>query len=264
MTDATRTASPRLFARWNRLGLSTQIIIGLALGILVGLFFGEPAAALQPLADVYIRLMQMTVLPYLVLTLVIGLGRMEAAEAKRLAARGSLLLVLFWAVALAVVGLTPLAFPVLESASFFSTSLLEPHQPLALQEIYIPSNPFNAMANAVVPAVVLFSCALGVALIGIENKGTLLANLRILEQAVVRVTRFVISLTPLGVFAIAAVAAGTLDLATLARLEVYLVSFAIAALLLTFVVLPLTVAALTPFKYGDVSLSPATRCSPPS
>jgi Na+/H+-dicarboxylate symporter/ABC-type amino acid transport substrate-binding protein len=252
MTEATRTASPRLFVRWNRLGPSTQIIIGLALGILAGLFFGEPAAALQPLADVYIRLMQMTVLPYLVLTLVIGLGRMEAAEAKRLAARGSLLLVLFWALTLAVVGLTPLAFPVLESASFFSTSLLEPHQPLALQEIYVPSNPFHAMANAVVPAVVLFSCALGVALIGIENKGTLLANLRILEQAVVRVTRFVISLTPLGVFAIAAVAAGTLDLETLERLEVYLVSFAVAALLLTFVVLPLTVAALTPFKYRDV------------
>jgi Na+/H+-dicarboxylate symporter len=239
-------------ARKVRLGLSARIIIGLVLGVLVGLFFGEPTAALQPLADVYIRLMQMTVLPYLVLTLIIGLGRMDAAEARRLAIRGSLLLLLFWALALTVVGVMPLAFPRLESASFFSTSLLEPHQPLALHEIYIPSNPFNAMANAVIPAVVLFSCAVGVALIGIENKATLLANLRILEQAVVRVTNFVISLTPLGVFAIAAVAAGTLELETLKRLEVYLVCFAVAALLLTFVVLPLTVTALTPLGYREV------------
>lgn len=250
--SASGSPAARPSARGTRLGLSSRILIGLALGVLVGLFFGEPAAALQPLADVYVRLMQMTVLPYLVLTLIIGLGRMEAPDAKRLAVRGGLLLLVLWTGTLAVVGLMPIAFPPLESASFFSTSLLEPRQPLALQEIYIPANPFNAMANAVVPAVVLFCCALGVALIGIENRAALLANLRALEAAVVRVTGFVVSLTPLGVFAIAAVVAGTMELATLQRLEVYLVCFAVAALLLAFVVLPLTVTALTPFTYREV------------
>ena len=252
MTGRAAAAGTGALARWARLGLSAQILIGLALGVLAGLFFGEPAAALQPLADIYIRLMQMTVLPYLVLTLVVGLGRMHAAEAKRLAVRGALLLALFWALALAVVGLMPLAFPSLKSASFFSTSLLQPHEPLALHEIYVPSNPFNALANAVVPAVVLFSTAVGAALIGIENKATLLANLQILEQAVVRVTQFVIALTPIGVFAIAAVAAGTMEPKMLARLEVYFVCFGVAALLLAFVVLPLAVTALTPFTYREV------------
>jgi Na+/H+-dicarboxylate symporter len=252
VTAGANTSATGVVARWVRLGLSAQILIGLALGILIGLFFGEPAAALQPLADIYIRLMQMTVLPYLVLTLIIGLGRMHAAEAKRLAARGFLLLVVFWGLTLAVIGLMPLAFPSLKSASFFSTSLLQPHEPLALHEIFVPSNPFNALANAVIPAVVLFSSAVGVALIGIESKAALLANLQILEQAVVRVTRFVIALTPIGVLAIAAVAAGTMELETLKRLEVYFVSFGVAALLLTFVVLPLTVTALTPFTYREV------------
>ncbi len=97
--------------RMPKIGLSGQILIGLGAGVLAGLFVGEPAAALQPLADIYIRLMQMTVLPYLVLTLIVGLGRMDAAAAKRLAVRGTLLLALFWALALAVVGLMPLAFP---------------------------------------------------------------------------------------------------------------------------------------------------------
>jgi Na+/H+-dicarboxylate symporter len=252
LTAGANASATGVVARWARLGLSAQILIGLTAGILAGLFFGEPAAALQPIADIYIRLMQMTVLPYLVLTLIVGLGRMHAAEAKRLAARGFLLLVLFWGLTLAVIGLMPLAFPSLESASFFSTSLLQPHEPLALQEIYVPSNPFNALANAVIPAVVLFSSAVGVALIGIESKATLLANLQILEQAVVRVTRFVIALTPIGVLAIAAVAAGTMELEMLKRLEVYFVSFGVAALLLAFVVLPLTVTALTPFTYREV------------
>ena len=252
MTSGAVADRSRLSGVWSRLSLSGRILVGLALGVFVGLFFGEAAAVLQPLADIYIRLMQMTVLPYLVLTLIVGLGRMEPGAARRLALRATGLLVLFWFLTLAIVGLMPLAFPSQESAAFFSTSLLHEREPLALHEIYVPSNPFNALANAVIPAVVLFSSAVGVALMRIGNKGTLLLNLQIVEDAVVRVTRFVISLTPFGVLAIVAVAAGTLDLETVKRLEVYLVSFAVAAVLVTFVVLPLVVSACTPFSYREV------------
>jgi Na+/H+-dicarboxylate symporter len=238
--------------RLPRFTLTTQILSGLALGTLAGMFFGESATALQALADVYIRLMQMTVLPYLVLTLIAGLGQLNVAGTKRLAIRGGLLLAAICVLALAVIGVMPLSFPHFESASFFSQALLEPKREFALTELYVPANPFNALANSVVPAVVLFSAALGVALIGIPNKDTLLANLRILEQAVMRVTRFVILLTPIGSFAIAATAAGTMDPATFGRLEVYFATFTVAALLLAFVVLPLAVMAVTPFRYREV------------
>ena len=56
------------------------------------------------------------------------------------------------------------------SASFYSDALIEPAQPLALSELYVPSNPFYAMANSIVPGLVLFSSALGVALIGVPDK----------------------------------------------------------------------------------------------
>jgi hypothetical protein len=80
----------------------------------------------------------------------------------------------------------------------------------------------------------------------------LLDALRTLEQAIVRVTRFVIRTTPIGVFAIAAVAAGTLELDTLLRLKAYFLLFAVATLLLTFGILPLVVTALTPLRYREV------------
>ncbi len=231
---------------------SPRILAGLLAGVAVGLFFGESAAVLQPLADLYIRGMQMTVLPYLVLTLVGGLGQLDPSMARRLGLRAAALLGLLLVLACAVIAVMPLAYPAMVSASFYSDALIEPAQPFALGELYVPSNPFYAMANAVVPGLVLFSSALGVALIGVPGKAPLLASLQALERAVVRVTQFVLSLTPYGVFAISASVAGTMSLESLGRLQAYFVVFGAAALLLAFVVIPLAVAALTPFSWRQV------------
>jgi len=239
--------------RWNKLSLSARILIGLGLGIFTGLFFGEPAAVLQPLADIYIRLMQMTVLPYLVTSLVVAFGSLDAAEAKRLAVRGGAILMVVWAVTLLVLFAVPLTFPEYDSAAFFSASLVEPRQAVSLTDIYFTSNPFNSLSQNVVPAVVLFSCLMGVGLIGLKDKERLIAPLRTWNQAIVRITHFVIELTPYGVFAIGAVTAGTMEPETLLRLEVYFIAFAVAALLLGFWVLPLLVTAVTPFSYREVS-----------
>jgi len=42
-----------------------NILIGLALGVAAGLFLGEKAGVLQLVAEGYLRLLQMTVLPYI-------------------------------------------------------------------------------------------------------------------------------------------------------------------------------------------------------
>ena len=241
-----------IFATLGRLSLSVRIITGLVLGIFTGLFFGEPAAVLQTIADIYIRLMQMTVLPYLVMSLIIGFGQLEADAAKRLAVRGSLLLLIIWVLSFAVIAAMPTAFPVMQSASFFSNSLVDPKQPFSITDLYFTANPFQSLSNAVIPAVVLFSSLIGIGLIGLEDRERVLGTLRVLNASIIRITRFIISLTPIGVFAIGAVAAGTMTLETFAQLEVYFITFGAASLLLAFLILPLLVTALTPFRYREV------------
>lgn len=242
-----------LFSWWSRSSLSARILLGLALGVVTGLFLGEPAGALQPVADIYIRLMQMTVLPYLITSLVIALGQLDAAEARKLAVRGGVLLVVIWLCASAVIVALPLAFPDIQSASFYSDALIEPSQPISFTDLYFSANPFDSLSRNVVPAVVLFSCLLGIALIGVEDKEKLLAPMRTWNAAIVRISLAIIRLTPVGVFAIGAVTAGTIEPETLGRLEVYLVVFVVAALLLAFLVLPLLVTAVTPFRYREVA-----------
>ena len=45
--------------------LSSRILIGMALGIASGLFFGELLADLKLFGDLFVALLQMTVLPYI-------------------------------------------------------------------------------------------------------------------------------------------------------------------------------------------------------
>ena len=148
--------------------------------------------------------------------------------------------------------LVPLTFPSTETAAFFSTTLLERRPPFDFVDLYIPANPFYSLANNIVPAVVLFSIVLGVAVIGLERKPVLLDLLHVVSAALSRATRFIVQLTPYGLFAIAATAAGTLSLEQLGRLQVYLIAYVGVALLVSLWVLPGLVAALTPIRMRDI------------
>src|SRR3954471_16097178 len=144
--------------------MSARIAIGIGAGVAVGLFLGDRASVLQVFADAYIKLLQMTVLPYVTISIIAGLGGLELRDARALGVRVGLLLAALWALALTAVLLFPLTFPPHQSASFFSTTLVEEREPFDLLNLYIPTNPFNSLANNVVPAVVLFSIIVGIAL----------------------------------------------------------------------------------------------------
>ena len=231
---------------------SNKILVGLGAGVAVGLFLGEYVIALKWAADGFVKLLQMTVLPYVTLSIVTSLGSLSYADARLLGLRAGAVLVTLWAIAILFACLIPLAFPSVESAMFFSTTLIERPPPFNFVDLYIPSNPFNSLANNVVPAVVLFSVIVGIALIGIERKEMLLDVLRTATQAVARATKFVVHLTPYGLFAIAATAAGTLSVEQLGRLQVYLVTYVAVAFLLSFWVLPGLVAAITPIRVREL------------
>lgn len=236
----------------RRLGIATQVFIGLGLGILVGVFFGEEVAFLKIGGDAFIALLQVTVIPYIMVALITSLGRLTLDDAKALGLKAGSVLLVLWAIGLVVVLTTPLAFPDWPSASFFSISEVEEAKPLDFLQLYIPSNVFFALSNAVVPAIVVFSILFGLALIGVGEKRRLLDLLSTIGDALMTITGFVGKLAPYGVFAITASAAGTIEIGDLGRLQVYIVIYVAIALILSFWVTPGLIAALTPLRYGAI------------
>ena len=234
-----------------------NILIGLALGVLTGLFLGEYSEFLKLVADAYVRLLQMTVMPYLIVSVIGGIGGLDGTKARQLFLRVGLLTLGLWALTLGLVFAMPRAFPHAVNASFFSSALVEPVPEFDFISLYIPTNAFQSLANNVVPAVVFFSAIFGIAIIGLKQKEPLLSLLSVMEKALTRANKLAVKLTPIGLFAIVAHTVGTMDTEQMARLRVFLISYGAMSLLLALWILPGLVACLTPIPAKRILL--ATR-----
>ncbi|MCJ8304076.1 cation:dicarboxylase symporter family transporter [Shewanella sp.] len=240
---------------------STQMLIAMFLGFGVGLFFGESVGWLSTIGNAVILLMQMTVLPYILVSLIGGIGKLQKSTATLIFSRAGMIMLLLWLQALAVIALMPMSFPFVESASFFSTSSIEPAAAIDYFKLYIPSNPFESMAAGYVPAMVVFSIAMGLALIGMEgdHKQQILTFMHTTSEIFSRITRGLIKILPIGIFAMSASAAGTMGVDEFASMQVYLISYFVLCLLLTFWILPWIVASLTPITFHQaLSISKAS------
>ena len=56
--------------------LYVQVLIGIALGVLLGALAPETAAAMRPLGDGFIKLIKMMIAPIVFCTIVAGIGKM--------------------------------------------------------------------------------------------------------------------------------------------------------------------------------------------
>jgi len=236
----------------RRLSLSAKTLIGFAMGIACGVFFGDLCGWLQVIGDAFVGLLQMTVLPLIVLLLIASVGRLTPQQAARLVGRVGLILVILWVVGLLAVLLMASTFPPRQSAAFYSNSLLETPAPLDVVELFIPTNPFRSLANNWIPAVVIFSVGLGAAVMGMPDKERFLSRLDGWLDAIKRLNAYVVLLTPYGVFAIVAATAGTMTIEEMARIQAYLLSYTAAAVVLTFFLLPALVTSCTPFRYREI------------
>lgn len=236
----------------RRPGIATWILLSVLLGVVTGLFFGERVAWMSIVGDVFVGLLQMTVLPYIVFALIANIGSLQISEGRKLTVAVLGFLGLSWAATLFAVLSMPAALPPLDAASFFSAALIEEPEAVDFVGLFVPSNPFHSLANNIVPAVVLFSVCVGAAVMTLAERGAVVRSMSLVTEALGRVNGFLVKLTPFGVFAIMAHTAGTMRLEELQRLQVYLLIYSVSTVVLGLVVLPGIVAGMTSFGYRQI------------
>jgi len=231
--------------------MTRSLIASLALGVFVGLFFGERTSILRPVGAIYVGLIQMTILPYIMVSLIRGVGSLSMREARQMLGWGGAALATLWAASLIVIFIFAQAFPAREGGSFFDPSIVSEGVASVLDRA-VPSNLFQAMAENQIPVVVLFCLLVGGALVGMRNKDNLIGLLDVAAEALGRVNGFLVRFTAVAVFSMTAVAAGTLTPQEFGQIGGYVLIATAASLVLFFGVLPALVVSLTPFGYRDV------------
>jgi len=233
--------------------LSFLILLGILLGISCGIFFGEYCAFLTPVGEAYTMLLRMSVLPYIACALIHGIGRLSTEEIKRLIRKGWPYFILIWSITLLIIYSMKALLPSSFTPGPIHPDLLQIDQtPFDFLELFIPTNPFKALANDIVPSIVVFCLIFGASLVKLPNKNALLNPLDTIISSLNQVTTWVSYLGPIGSFALMASGTGTLHLVDIDKIQLYLLGVLIGSLFLALWLFPLMITSFTDLKYRDL------------
>ena len=244
------TASKSARGRMLAASLPVWVLAGALAGILAGLTFGERMAVLQPAGVVYAMLLESVVYPYILSSLIVGLGSLAPARTRELIRASWVLYLFLWIVVFAVIQALAQAFPPpappVEIKPSTQIGIMD------LLQTLIPENLTAALSRNLVPAIVVFAVMFGAAVQSVQSKASLLEVFEAVRLSSLKIWQWVVYLAPVGVFALFASTAGTIEPRMAGSLAVYLGLFLLGTFLLAFVLLPLALSAIAPVTWREI------------
>ena len=200
----------------KRPSLTTQIIIGLIAGIILGAWYRESwpepeqinpfASNMQMFSDIFMKLIKMIIAPLVFSLLLTGIAK--AGDFKTVGRMGLKTLIYFTSATLVALLM-----------GLIIVNIFEPGKALQMQEIssvtiqakefkgsefikqIFPESIVDAMAHNKILPIIIFVLFFGVAVSALEEKGKLLIEFfDIVAHAMLKVTSYVMKLAPLAVF----------------------------------------------------------------
>jgi proton glutamate symport protein len=217
---------------------TTQILVGLVLGVLVGYLWPSSdvngvhvagfAEQVKPLADVFLRMIKMIIAPLLFSTLVVGIA--GTGDMKTMGRIGLKAIIYFEAattialfLGLALVNIfkpgAGMALPLGADTRTAAAMVQSQQHAWDILLHMFPTSVVDSMARGDILQVVIFSMFFGIALAAIGAKGQpVLDVLESTAQAMFKFTGYVMAFAPIGVFAAIAATVGSKGLGILLTL----------------------------------------------
>lgn len=230
------------------LSLAWQMMIGLVLGIIVGAMVDSSFAQsyLQPLGQLFIRLIRMVVVPLVTATIIAGAaGISDTAKLGRVAIKVLLVYAITTAIAVAIgllfanfiqpgIGLN-LSTEGLQMKAVTSPKLVD-----TLLDI-VPINPMEALSKGSMLQIIFFAVIFGFALSGLGERGKPVLNFfTIVGDVMIRMTSIVMLYAPIGVFGLISYTVAQHGIAVLLPLfKLLLTSFFATAFLVIVILAPM-------------------------
>lgn len=226
--------------------LTTQIFIGLILGIIFGLVFPKWGASVKPLADAFLRMIKMIIVPLIFSTLLVGIA--GTGDFKKLGRIG-IKAIIYFEIATTVALIIGLLFVTITKPGVgVSIEDVDPSkiQTAAQSEIkigelllhIIPTNIVEGAARGDILQIIFFSCFFGIAVTALGKRGEIIIQFtQAVSDAMFKVTLYVMKLAPIGVFAAIAATVGKYGISMLVPLAKLIITMYIALAVFLFCVL---------------------------
>ncbi|CAB3390863.1 dicarboxylate/amino acid:cation symporter [Kyrpidia spormannii] len=234
-----------------RVRMALYILIATVLGGLFGHFFPEAGVAIKPVGDAFIRLIKMVVLPVIVSTLLVGVAGI--GDIKRVGRIGIKTIIWFEFFTTIILILGLVIANVLKPGAGLDASHLPKADITGLESNtgkvmdgtslllnIIPTNFVDAMARGDMLAIIFFCVMFGIALVGLGERGRPFVSLmEIVSQASFRLVNLVMTVAPIGVFALMAATIGTYGVQLVIPLLRLIGTAYVALAIVVFVVFPI-------------------------
>lgn len=221
---------------------AVQIGVAAIGGIVFGLVAGEWATNLKFVGDMFIRLIQMSIVPLVMASVIVATGSMTGTGTGKIAVRtfkwmlgfSVVAAVLAWALSAVIKPGTGIVFDEEVDPSLQESA----QEALGWQDTvlnFVSTNIFDAMSTATMVPIIVFSLLFGIALRTQINKTgdtRVLTFIDQIQQIVLTMIRLVMYIAPIGVFCLLAALAGDVGFAVVTTALKYLGATLLGVLIL--------------------------------
>ncbi|MGE6539692.1 dicarboxylate/amino acid:cation symporter [Bacillus luti] len=230
---------------WRKQKLPVKILIGALIGIALGVVFGPKVAVLKPIGDIFIRLLQMIIVPLTFLSIVSGIAGLE--NPKMLRAIGGRIFIYYAVTAVLATSIGVVIAYIINPGKGVE-GLLASGQNFKEEKFsfidnivqWFPSNVIQAAAETSMLQIIIFAIFVGMALIllGDQAKGTL----KLVHEGakiMIKIAEIVIGFAPYGIMALIAHVVGTFGADMLTAVVSYVIADYLSLLLIILVMYPI-------------------------
>lgn len=261
-----------------KLSLTVQIIIAVVVGIAFGTIVGEWAGNLKFIGDIFIRLIQMSVVLLVMTSVISAIGEMARNNDENQLGLKVGAMTFFWIIFATLIA-SGLGFVLAtivrpgEGMQVTETFVAEDTASLGFQETitnFVSTNIFSSMAAGDMIPIIVFSVLFGIGLnqwIKKSGDTSVLDLVKHTNNITLNVIQTVMKIAPIGIFALLANVAGTIGLAVIGPMIKYLgilfIGVAIVMVLMVFITAAICKInpAKMPKKFLDMSIIALTTTS---
>ena len=244
--------------RISRLSMGWQIMIGLVLGIICGMVFYHNTGAIkvmQSLGTIFIRLIQMIVMPIVVSCLTVGIANIgDIKELGRIGGKTLIYFEVLTTIAI-ILGLVignithPGTFidihklHATDISQYMSSAKTASHNSGFWELILsiIPTNIFKSMSDGDMMPVILFSVLFGLGIASVGEKAKILIDvLNAVAEVMFKVTNWVMKFAPIGVFGLIGMTIAEMGISALLPLGLFIVIAYMTMIIFVVVILGIT------------------------